>query len=90
VSVQDPIYLDEFSAPQPDIALLRPREDFYTGGHPTPADVLLVIEVADSLVEFDRNKKLPLYAQANIPEVWLVDLPQRDHQNLHAAGGRDI
>ncbi len=76
VSVQDPIYLDEFSVPQPDIALLRPREDFYTKGHPIPSDVLLVIEVADSSVEFDRNKKLPLYAQANIPEVWIINLPQ--------------
>lgn len=76
VSVQDPIYLNEFSVPQPDVALLRSREDFYTKGHPTASDALLVVEVADSSVEFDRNKKLPLYAEAKIPEVWLVNLPQ--------------
>ena len=76
VSVQDPIYLDDFSEPQPDIALLRPREDFYAEEHPAPPDILLVIEVADTSVEYDRNRKLPLYARADIPEVWLVNLPE--------------
>ena len=75
VSTQDPIRLDDFSEPQPDIALLRWRDDFYRHAHPTPADVLLVIEVADSTVESDRSYKVPLYAKAGIPEAWLVNLP---------------
>jgi Uma2 family endonuclease len=82
VSVQNPIYIDEFSEPQPDIALLRLREDFYVGSHPTASDVLLVIEVADTSVEYDRKKKLPLYARAGIPEVWLANLPE-DRFEIH-------
>ncbi|HEY0547484.1 MAG TPA: Uma2 family endonuclease [Pyrinomonadaceae bacterium] len=76
VAVQNPVRIDDYSEPEPDLAVLKPRDDFYTKGHPKPDDVLLVVEVADSSVEFDRNKKLPLYAGANIPEVWLVNLPQ--------------
>jgi Uma2 family endonuclease len=75
VRVQNPIILDDYSAPQPDISLLRPRADFYAQEHPAPADVLLVIEVADSSTGFDREIKLPLYAQAMLPEVWLIILP---------------
>jgi Uma2 family endonuclease len=75
VRVQSPIRLDDFSEPQPDITLLRMRPDFYAQGHPTPSDVLLVVEVADSSTEFDRVVKLPLYAEAMIPELWLVNLP---------------
>ena len=76
VSVQDPIHLNDFSEPQPDIALLRPREDFYTKSHPTSSEVLIVIEVADTSVNYDRNVKLPLYARAGIPEAWLMVLPK--------------
>lgn len=75
VSVQNPIQLDERSAPQPDFAVLRRRDDFYrTGTRPGPADILLLIEVADSSLRFDRTVKLPLYAKAGIAEVWIVDL----------------
>jgi Uma2 family endonuclease len=74
ISVQDPIQLDDYSKPQPDIALLKPRKDFYVQSPPTPADVLLIVEVADSSVEYDREVKVPLYARAGIPEVWLVKL----------------
>lgn len=78
VSPQNPIYLDEASEPQPDLAVLRRRADFYaTGERPGPADVLLLIEVADSSVTFDRTVKLPLYARAGIAEVWIVDLKRR-------------
>jgi Uma2 family endonuclease len=76
VSVQNPIRLNNYSEPEPDIVLLRPREDFYVQGHPTPSDVLLVIEVADTSGEYDRNIKVPLYARAGIPELWLIDLSQ--------------
>jgi Uma2 family endonuclease len=73
---QQPIRLDDFSEPQPDIALLRWRDDFYHHAIPTPDDVLLVIEVADPTVETDRSYKVPLYAKAGIAEVWLVNLPK--------------
>jgi Uma2 family endonuclease len=76
VSVQDPISIDDFSEPEPDVALLKPREDFYSESHPTASDVLLVVEVADTSVEYDRSVKLPLYARAGIGEMWLVNLPQ--------------
>ena len=74
VSVQDPIRLDDYSEPEPDIALLNPRDDFYAQELPTVKDVLLVIEVADSSVEYDRDIKLPLYAKAGIPETWIVNV----------------
>lgn len=77
VQTQGPIRLDAFSEPQPDLALLRPRPDFYASAHPTPADVLLVIEVADTTLAFDREVKVPLYARFAIPEVWLVDVEGR-------------
>ncbi|PYT08764.1 MAG: Uma2 family endonuclease [Acidobacteria bacterium] len=74
VSVQDPIRLDDFSEPQPDLALLKPRKDFYSKAHPIAEDVLVVIEVADTSLAYDRNVKLPLYARAGIPESWLIVL----------------
>ena len=76
VSVQNPIRLDDLSEPEPDLALLRPREDFYAQEHPGPADVLLVVEVADTSGDHDRSAKVPLYSRAGIPEVWLVDLSE--------------
>ena len=77
VSVQDPLDLDDRSEPQPDLALLRSRSDFYADFHPRPLDVLLVIEVADTSGEYDRAVKVPLYARAGIPEVWVIDLAAR-------------
>ena len=74
VSVQDPVVLGESSEPEPDVALLRPRADFYKTRHPQANDVLLIIEVADSSLRYDREFKLPLYAQHGIAEVWIVDL----------------
>ena len=77
VSVQCPIRLGEFGEPEPDIAILRLRQDRYREAHPGPADVLLAIEVSDSSLSFDRGVKLPQYAAAGIPEVWIVDLNRR-------------
>ena len=74
VRVQNPLVLGSRWEPQPDLALLRPRADGYRAAHPGPGDVLLVIEVADTSLESDRDVKLPLYAAAGIPEAWLVDL----------------
>jgi Uma2 family endonuclease len=74
VWVQNPIHLSERSEPQPDLTLVRPRGDFYSQSHPGPGDILLVVEVAETSVEVDRDLKVPLYARAGIAEVWLVDL----------------
>ncbi len=75
--VQNPIRLNDYSEPEPDLALLRPRDDFFTSSHPTSSDVLLVIEVADTSFDYDRQIKAPLYARNEIPEYWLADLSQR-------------
>ena len=77
VSTQDPILLGHLSAPEPDLAILKPRHDFYTSAHPRAEDVLLLIDIADSSVRYDRERKLPLYARFGIPEVWLIDIPTR-------------
>jgi Uma2 family endonuclease len=74
VSVQNPLRVNGGSEPQPDIALLKPRTDFYEGSLPTPEDVLLLVEVSDTTLRYDRDIKLPLYARTGIPEVWIVDL----------------
>ncbi len=74
VSSQNPIRLNQRTEPQPDIALLRYREDFYRHIRPSPEDVLLLVEVSDSTLRYDKEIKLPLYARHGIPEVWIVDL----------------
>lgn len=74
VSVQNPIRLSPHSEPEPDIVLLRYREDFYEDALPGPEDLLLVIEVADSSVKYDRDVKLRFYAEAGVPEVVIVGL----------------
>src|SRR5690606_15086659 len=74
VLVQSPIALSEHSAPQPDLALLRLRADYYRSSLAGPHDVLLIVEVVQSSVTFDRDEKIPLYARHDIAEAWLVDL----------------
>jgi len=75
VSVQDPVDLDPYNEPQPDVALLRPRADDYAGGTPGPADIFLVVEAADTSLAHDRQVKLRWYAATGVREVWLLDLP---------------
>ncbi len=77
VWTQNPLRLDRHSEPQPDVALLRPRLDAYRASLPTPDDVLLVVEVADSSLAYHRDIKGPLYGAHAIPEYWLVDLAAR-------------
>lgn len=77
ISVQNPVRLDEHNEPQPDIMLLRRRPQGYRTRLPGPRDVLLLVEVAETSVDRDRRAKLPLYARAGIPEVWLLDLRRR-------------
>ena len=74
---QNPLRLDDISEPEPDIAILRPRADFYMTAHPGAADVLLVIEVADTSLAYDLGTKVPLYARHGIPEVWVIDAATR-------------
>ena len=74
VSVQNPVRLDDLSEPQPDIVLLDYRDDFYASRAAMAEDVLLVIEVSDSTLAYDRQIKRPLYAKSGIPEYWLVNL----------------
>ena len=76
VRTQNPIVLDNFSEPQPDVAVLKFRPDRYLNAHPRPSDILIVIEVAETTVHFDRHVKVPLYARAGIPEVVLFNLPE--------------
>jgi Uma2 family endonuclease len=73
VSVQNPVRLDEHTEPQPDLTVIQPRD--YTESLPLPEDVLLLVEVSDTTLAYDRNVKLPLYARAGIGEVWIVNLP---------------
>jgi Uma2 family endonuclease len=73
VAVQDPIHLGDFSEPQPDVALVKSRSDYYAAAHPGPADTFLIVEVAESSLAYDLGVKVPLYARHGIPEVWVID-----------------
>src|SRR5262245_41877610 len=74
VGVQGSIRLDEYDEPQPDLYLLRPKDDFYASGHAGPSDIFLIIEVADSSLKFDQTTKRDLYAETGVPEYWISDL----------------
>jgi Uma2 family endonuclease len=76
VRAQNPILLGERSEPQPDVALVKDKS--YMEAHPTASDVLLIIEVADTTLDYDRDVKLGLYARHGIPEVWLLDVNARE------------
>jgi len=72
VFVQSPVQLNDYTEPEPDFLLLRTRDDYYRSALPQAADVLLLIEVSDTTLAYDRQEKLPGYARAGIPEVWLA------------------
>lgn len=74
VRVQGSFRLSGYSEPEPDLVLLRPQADFYASRLPGPADVFLVVEVADSSLEFDRRVKARIYAEYRVLEFWLADL----------------
>jgi Uma2 family endonuclease len=74
VQSQGAVRLNIRNEPEPDLALFKPRDDFYRHRHPTGADTLLVVEVSESSLRYDRNIKVPLYARHGVPEVWVVDL----------------
>ena len=73
---QNPVRLSDDTEPEPDVALLRRRPEGYGGAHPTPADVLLIIEVADSSLEYDRSIKAHIYGRSGVPETWVRNLPE--------------
>jgi Uma2 family endonuclease len=77
ISVQNPVHLNDYGEPQPDLAILHPRDDFYVDALATPDDILLLIEVADSSLGYDRDEKLPQYAASSISEVWIIDVQNR-------------
>lgn len=83
VQIQGAVALDSISEPQPDIAVFLPREDFYRHSRPSRAETLLIVEVSDSTLAYDRDVKVPLYARHGIPEVWIVDL---QHGELRCYG----
>ena len=74
LQIQDPLFLAPNSEPEPDMALVKNRADDYLSGHPTPEDVILVIEIADSSLVYDREVKLPLYAKSGIADYWIFNL----------------
>jgi len=74
VSTQNPVQLNVWTEPQPDIVVLKPRTDFYASKKPIAEDVLFIVEVADTTLPYDRDVKIPRYAAAGIPEVWIEDL----------------
>ncbi|MGB3509943.1 MAG: Uma2 family endonuclease [Microcoleaceae cyanobacterium] len=77
VGIQAPVRLNDNSEPEPDISLLQRKQDFYESQHPQPENVFLLIEVSDTTVKYDQEVKIPLYAENNIVEVWLVNLSQK-------------
>ena len=74
VSVQNPLQLTNYTEPAPDVVVLKPRADFYGAKKPVAEDAFLVLEVADTTLRYDLNVKLPRYASAGIPEVWIENL----------------
>jgi Uma2 family endonuclease len=86
VSPQNPIQLDDRNLPQPDYAVLKPRPDRYRTAHPGPPDVLLLIEVSDSSLDYDRDVKRALYARHGIPELWIVNLVNRTIEVCRSPG----
>jgi len=77
LSIQNPIQLNDFSEPEPDLMLLKAEANFYKNRHPNAEDVLLLIEVSDSTLQFDRTKKLALYAKHGINDYWIVNLNEK-------------
>lgn len=76
VQCQGSVWLDRFSEPEPDLVLLRPRADFYSSSLPGPSDILLIVEIADASIDYDRQVKAALYAVSQVGEYWLADLTE--------------
>jgi len=77
ICLQDPVRLDDYSEPEPDVAILVPNPLDYEDHHPTPSEVYLLIEVSDTTLKFDRETKAPAYARSGITEYWVLDVNDR-------------
>lgn len=77
LGVQDPVILNDFTEPEPDISILKPRADYYEESHPRPEDVIFLVEVADSSLAYDRKVKLRQYALAGITEYWIINIEEQ-------------
>ncbi|MEL6638372.1 MAG: Uma2 family endonuclease [Bacteroidota bacterium] len=89
IRVQNPVRLSELSMPQPDVAILHQNDNYYSDTTPGPADIHLLIEVADSSLDYDQDFKLHHYAEAGIREYWIVDLPQHRLLRYYEASGQE-
>jgi len=89
VRVQSPVGIDDLSEPEPDIAIVKFRPDYYKNKHPQSKDVWVVIEVAKSSLAYDRESKLPLYAASGIPEYWIVDIQKQRIEIYQHPFGKD-
>lgn len=78
VRAQNPVTLGNYSEPEPDLAIVARKDNFYADRHPAPHEIFLIIEVADSTLQKDRLEKLPLYAAAGIPEYWIANLEKQE------------
>lgn len=74
---QDPVRLNDYSEPEPDVAVVQPNTLFYEDHHPIPSEVFLLIEVSDTTLKFDREVKSPAYARSGIAEYWVLDVKAR-------------
>ncbi|HKI02713.1 MAG TPA: Uma2 family endonuclease [Thermoanaerobaculia bacterium] len=93
IAVQSSVRLGDFSEPEPDLAVLRFRADFYAQTHPTASDILLLVEVADSSLRYDQDVKMGLYARHGVAEVWLHDVVHEAivvHRDPSPQGYRDV
>ena len=84
--IQNPLRLDNYSEPEPDVILMRPRADNYITAHPTPADTFVVLEVSDSTLEFDRNRKAQVYGRAGVAQTLVLNLPEDCIENFTEPG----
>ncbi|MEO1670959.1 MAG: Uma2 family endonuclease, partial [Cyanobacteria bacterium J06631_2] len=90
IRVQEPITLPSNSEPEPDVIIARKKDDNYLAAHPTVEDIILVIEISDSTLKYDRETKLSLYAEAGINNYWIVNLVDRNlevYRNPFSNGG---
>ncbi len=88
ISVQNPLRLSNYTEPEPDMVVLKPRSDYYAAQKPLGGDAYLVIEVADTTLRYDRNVKLPYYAAAGVHEVWIENLEEDLLQVYRNPGGK--
>jgi Uma2 family endonuclease len=91
--IQLPIVIADHSEPEPDVAIVRHRDDYYQHEHPTPADVVQLIEVAQSSIKRDLGRKLRVYAKSRISEYWVIDVDQKSvrvHRNPTGARYQDV